>query len=262
MAYRVFISCGQRTEDERRIGGELHRLLTEGGHAPFFAGQAHSFDELATHIFTGLARCEAYLGVLHPRGEVRYPGVEQFEVRGSVWIHQELAILAYRRFLEGRSLPLRVLMHASINREGVLDNLIVNPVTFETEAEIYESVREWMEHELVRDPIQTSRERLFRQHTQNLDDLHWLLLLACVLHRSTDGRADRDQVIRDFEALGGNRRAYGGIENTLVVRGILEGPFPDEDRRSTRQFIAIRPAWLDLVIARLRERGELLPPGM
>jgi len=261
MSYRVFISCGQRTEDEMRVGRELHRVLTEGGHAPFFAGRVHSFDELATHIFAGLARCEAYLAVMHPRGEVHYPGGHQFEVRGSVWIHQELAVLAYRRFLEGRSLPLRVLMHTSIRREGVLDNLIVNPVTFQTEADIYDSVREWMENELVPDPIQTSRERLFRQHTQNLDDHHWRLLLLCVRHRSTDGRADRDQVIRDFEALGGNRPAYGGIENALVVRGILEGPFPDEDRRSTRQFIAIRPAWLDLVIARLRERGELLPPG-
>lgn len=261
MAYRIFISCGQRTDEERRVGEELERLIREGGHDPFFAGGAHSFDELATHIFTGLARCEAYLAVMHPRGEVRYPGTERVEIRGSVWIHQELAILAYRRFLQGRSLPLRVLMHRTIGREGVMDNLIINPVVFEREEEIYESVREWMHEELIPDPIQTSRERLFRQHTRNLEDAHWQLLLACVLHTSTDGRADREQVIRDFEVLGGNRLAYGGIENALVVGGILAGPFPDEDRRTNRQFIAIRPAWLDLVIARLRERGELLPPG-
>ena len=257
MGYRVFISCGQRTEEEERIGGELHRLLTEGGHAPFFAGRVHSVDELTTHIFTGIARCEAYLAVLHPRGEVHYPGINQFEVRGSVWIHQELAILAYRRFLEGRSLPLRVLMHASIHREGVLDNLIVNPVTFETEAEIYDSLRGWMDHELVRDPIQTSREHLFRQHTQDLGNQHWQILLLCTLHRATDGRADRNQVIRDFEMMGNNRALYGTLENTLREQGLLEGPFVVD--REARQVIGIRPAWLDLVIARLREKGELLP---
>ena len=74
MTYRIFISCGQRTDEERRVGEELERVLGEGGHDPFFAGGAHSFDELATHIFARLASCEAYFAVMNPRGEVRDPG--------------------------------------------------------------------------------------------------------------------------------------------------------------------------------------------
>ncbi len=255
MGYRVFISCGQLKEEERKVGGNLHSLLTEGGHAPFFAAKAHSFDELATHIFAGLARCEAYLAVLHPRGEVHYPGAEEVKIRGSVWIHQELAILAYRRFLQGRSIPLCVLMEASIDREGVLDNLIVNPHLFRTEGKIYERVQEWMRDDLVTDPIQTARERLFHQHTHGLDEGHWSLLLLCILHGSTDGKADRDQVIRDFETLGGARTTYGGVENQLVVRGLLEGPLLVG--RGPSQIIGVRPAWRDLVIAKLRELGKL-----
>ncbi len=256
MGYRVFISCGQRTTEETRVGQEVHTILTEGGHDPFFAASAHSFNELATHIFDGLARCQAYVAVLHPRGEVRYPGVDGVEIRSSVWIHQELAILAYRRFLEGRSIPLCVLMDVTIRREGVLDNLIVNPVPFQADAEIFERVREWMRNDLLPDPVQTLQERLFRRHTEHLDRRHWLLLLLCVLHRATDGRADRDQVIRDFVEMGGNRPDYATVENNLVVAGLLEGPIP-EGRGSTRQFIAIRPAWQDLVIAYLRAQGEL-----
>ena len=105
MGYRVFISCGQRTEEERKIGDNLQGLLTKSGHAPFFAAQAHSLDELANHIFGKLAMCEAYLAVLHPRGVVHYPDVKETEIRGSVWIHQELAILAYGRFLQNRPIP-------------------------------------------------------------------------------------------------------------------------------------------------------------
>ena len=255
MGYRVFISCGQLREEERKVGEELHSLLTKGGHAPFFAAKAHSFDELATHIFAGLATCEAYLAVLHPRGEVHYPGVKEVKIRGSVWIHQELAILAYRRFLQGQSIPLCVLIETSIDREGVLDNLIVNPHPFRTEEEIYKRVQEWMRDDLVKDPIQTAREHLFQEHTQDLIKEHWQLLLLCVLHRSTDGRADRDQVIRDFEAMGGNRTVYSALENTLRRQGLLEGPFTVD--REARQVIGIRSPWLDLIIARLRDLGEL-----
>ena len=253
MGYRVFISCGQRAE--KRVGERLHTILAEGGHSPFFAGTAHSFNELGSHIFANLASCEAYLAVLHPRGEVRYPGIEETEIRGSVWIHQELAILAYGRFLQDRSIPLCVLMEASIRREGVMDNLIINPHLFHAEEEIYPRVEEWMQTELVRDPIETSREHLFRRHTQDLKKDHWQLLLLCVLHRSTDGRADRDQVIRDFEAMGGNRTVYSALENTLRRQGLLEGPFTVD--REARQVIGIRSAWLDLIIARLRDLGEL-----
>ncbi len=253
MGYRVFISCGQRAE--KRVGERLHTILAEGGHSPFFAGTAHSFNELGSHIFANLASCEAYLAVLHPRGEVRYPGIEETEIRGSVWIHQELAILAYGRFLQDRSIPLCVLMEASIRREGVMDNLIINPHLFHAEEEIYPRVEEWMQTELVRDPIETSREHLFRRHTQDLKKDHWQLLLLCVLHRLPDGKVDRDQAIRDFKELTGDDKRYSEIEGQLESCGLLEGPFTWEHQR---QFIAIRLAWLDLIRAKLREQGELL----
>lgn len=116
----IFVSCGQMTEQEKELGKAIKEVIdaTDGFEA-YFAESVHDLDSLARNIFEGLRRCSGAIAVLHNRGKVQNWGI-----RSSVWVNQELAILAYRQFLEATPVPLYAFIERDVKLEGAMTALM------------------------------------------------------------------------------------------------------------------------------------------
>jgi hypothetical protein len=135
MPKTIFISCGQYTDAEKRLGkqiSEMVRTLTDC--VPFFAEEVQDLNGLDANILNALHDCVGFITVMHPRGEIRRPNGSI--VRASVWIEQEIAIATYIQRVEKRTLPIIAFKHKSVGREGIRDLLHLNPFEFTDEAEI------------------------------------------------------------------------------------------------------------------------------
>jgi hypothetical protein len=132
----IFISCGQYTDAERRLGREISEMVRKlTDLEPFFAEEVQDLNGLDANILSALRNCVAFITVLHPRGEIKRPGGSTL-VRGSVWIEQEIAIATYIQRVENRQLPIIAFKHKSVGREGIRDLLHLNPIEFTDEKEV------------------------------------------------------------------------------------------------------------------------------
>lgn len=132
----IFISCGQFTDSEKRLGkqiAEMVRDLTDL--EPFFAEDVQDLLGLDANILGALRDCVAFITVIHPRGEIKRPDGSVL-VRASVWIEQEVAVATYIQRFEGRALPIIAFKHKSVAREGIRDLLHLNPIDFTEDSEV------------------------------------------------------------------------------------------------------------------------------
>ncbi len=136
MRKTIFISCGQYTDSEKRLGKQIAEMVrTQTDLEPFFAEEVQDLNGLDTNILHALRNCVAFITVMHPRGEIRRPD-GSILFRASVWIEQEIAIATYIQRAENRSLPIIAFKHKSVGREGIRDLLHLNPIEFTDEAEV------------------------------------------------------------------------------------------------------------------------------
>ena len=93
----IFVSCGQRTEEEKRLGEAICKAIRDHGVFDcFFAEAQHSLNGLHENILDALAKSDGFITVIHRRGNVSYGLVKHEPLdRASVWIEQEIAIAAY-----------------------------------------------------------------------------------------------------------------------------------------------------------------------
>src|SRR6476620_5143551 len=141
----IFVSCGQRTESECRLGKRLcQEINANDGLEAYFAENVQNLSSLSHHILDALGRCSGAVILLHPRGEVRAPDGKSLGVRSSVWINQEVAILAYRQQFEGSEIPILAFKDPSVTLEGAMTAFIVNPSEFRDEDEVIELLRAWL----------------------------------------------------------------------------------------------------------------------
>ena len=80
---------------------------------------------------------------LHARGEVHEPGASTF-VRSSVWVNQELALLAFRPFDLGYAIPVLAFCEPETHWEGVLAYTMINPVPLGSRDEVLARVSDWL----------------------------------------------------------------------------------------------------------------------
>ena len=141
----VFVSCGQLRSEERQLG---QRIKTEidatDGFKAYFADSVQSLSGLSEHIFDALRRCTAAVVVLHPRGQVLAEEGRDLGMRSSVWINQEMAVLAYRQFFERSRIPILAFKEESVTLEGAMTAFIVNPKPLVDEESIVLEVRSWL----------------------------------------------------------------------------------------------------------------------
>src|SRR6185436_8355806 len=92
---RIFISCGQVSAEEVTLGKEIERLVNSlPGFQGYFAQSQNSASGVTEHILKALHESSALICVMHRRGEVSGNDGKAFH-RGSVWIEQEIAIVAF-----------------------------------------------------------------------------------------------------------------------------------------------------------------------
>jgi hypothetical protein len=132
----IFVSCGQYTEDEKSLGNAIvETLKSVTGRDAFFAEQVQDLNGLDSNILRALCDCDAFITVLHPRGDITRPD-EPMLTRTSVWIEQEIAIATYIQRIEKRSLPVIAFIHNSVGLEGLRALLHLNPKRFSNNDEV------------------------------------------------------------------------------------------------------------------------------
>jgi hypothetical protein len=153
----IFISCGQFTEAERQLGKDLAAAVTElTDFEGYFAQNQTSLEGLSRNIFDALNHCSGLVAVMHRRGEVDTP--TERHTRGSVWVEQEIAIAAFLKQAQNCNLEVAVYIQSGIKREGVRDQLHLNPVEFNSEAEVLTHMRKRLQSGLF-SPLRRSRPK-------------------------------------------------------------------------------------------------------
>jgi hypothetical protein len=131
----VFISCGQCTADEIALGNAMERLVKGNTkYDAYFAEQQNSLEGLSSNILSSLARCAAFVGVAHHRGVVTR--LQDQIVRASVWVEQEIAIAAFIQHAFKRRIEVALYLQKGIYREGIREQLRLDPIEFETTDEV------------------------------------------------------------------------------------------------------------------------------
>jgi hypothetical protein len=141
-----FISCGQQTPEERNLGTAVKQFIdSTPGYKAYFAEYVQSLDALARNVFDGLCKCSGMISFLLERGLVTIDGDKEWGSRSSVWVNQEIAILAYRKQFEGIDIPILVFKDKSVRLEGAMTSLIVNPSPIVSEEDILMKVESWIQ---------------------------------------------------------------------------------------------------------------------
>jgi hypothetical protein len=141
----IFVSCGQLTEAEKTLGTLLEAVIDGApGFEAYFAETVHDFEALARHVLDGLRRCAGAVVVLQDRGVVLGADGREWGHRSSVWVNQELAILAYRQFFEMRKIPVIAFADPKVKLEGAMTSLIVNARPLGTAQDVATAVKAWL----------------------------------------------------------------------------------------------------------------------
>jgi hypothetical protein len=142
---RIFISCGQATEVEKGTGILLKTLVdAQPGFSAYFAETVHDLEALAQHVLKGLQECAGAIVVLQDRGRVLHSDNTEWGHRSSVWVNQEVAILAYRQFFESTHLPVLAFVDPQVKLEGAMTALIVNPQPLLPMSQLPPAVTAWL----------------------------------------------------------------------------------------------------------------------
>jgi hypothetical protein len=141
----IFVSCGQQTAEEKRLGALVKQLVdSKPGYKAYFAEYVQNLDALAKNIFEGLRSCSGLISILHERGFVIGQDNKEWGYRSSVWVNQEIAILAYRKQFQGVEIPILVFKDEKVRLEGAMTSLIVNPIPMKSESEILKEIESWL----------------------------------------------------------------------------------------------------------------------
>ena len=136
----VFISCGQYTKEEIRLGKEVAQLIEDlTGFEGYFAQNQDSLEGLSHNIFKALDRCVGFVAIMHHRGDVST--LDGNHTRASVWIEQEIAIAAFLVQAQRRDLAVRVYIQKGVKREGVREQLRLDPMEFNESSEVLQDLR-------------------------------------------------------------------------------------------------------------------------
>src|SRR5438067_7872739 len=135
MPARVFISCGQATNEERGAATEREQWFRSKGYEPYVAIQVQTILDLNAGIVGALKTSDYYVFVNFPREKCSF-GKDEF-YRGSLYSHEELAI-AYALGFD----HILVINHGNIAHEGVEKFLVTNIPPFEKGTDVLPRVIE------------------------------------------------------------------------------------------------------------------------
>jgi hypothetical protein len=136
MQCKVFVSCGQNTQEERQIAKDICSLLESLGFATYLAINVQTITEINTGIIRELTNSDAYLLVNFRRERIEETGT----CRGSLFSNQELAIafaFGFERLL--------IVNQDGVASEGMLRYIANNTETFHDVSDCCAAVRRAVE---------------------------------------------------------------------------------------------------------------------
>jgi hypothetical protein len=135
----VFISCGQHTEEEKKLGKQACDLVKEC--TPFdgyFAQNQTSLKSLAENVLSRLYESVGFIAIMHYRGKIETRGT----IRASVWVEQEVAMATMMEQVLKRPLHVVLFTEQGIAIEGVRQQIQFNPIEFTKNDEVIGHLRE------------------------------------------------------------------------------------------------------------------------
>src|SRR5574338_524747 len=138
----VFISCGQYATHEKELGKAIAMLVSDlTPYTPFFAENVQSPNGLTAEVLENLDRAIGFICVMHERGTITRPDGTTI-VRGSVFVEQEIAVVAYRNQVLKRPVKhLAAFAKRGLGLEGMREFIILNALPFDTEEEVLTALR-------------------------------------------------------------------------------------------------------------------------
>jgi len=166
----VFVSCGQVTSEERQLGADVSRLISDlTSYRPYFAENQTTLEGFTHNILGNLNKAIGFIAIMHPRGIVKlHDGKE--ETRGSVWVEQEIAIAAFMAQILHHQIRMAAYIHKDIRREGMRDQLLLGAVTFSKDSQVIESLSGILPTWKLDDPIAERRWNRVRDDISKLPE--------------------------------------------------------------------------------------------
>lgn len=128
---RVFISCGQRYDEEKGLGSSCKKHFERRGFSVYLAEEVQSLEALTENIFHHLKNSEYAVFIDCAREKL-----SSGEIRGSMFVNQELAIAAFLPIEESR-----VFHKEGVTIEGVAKYLIAKPIHFSSRQQFLGKLR-------------------------------------------------------------------------------------------------------------------------
>ncbi len=142
----IFISCGQKEESEREVGERFRGVVNADPRLEgFYAEHGGTGEGLFGRILDALKACSGAVFVVHGREEI--PGLGDRNKRASLWVGQELAILAYRRQSLHHDVPILLFLDEKVSREGMLGQLSFQPHPLSNLEDMENVLSDWIEME-------------------------------------------------------------------------------------------------------------------
>ncbi len=181
----IFVSCGQLRQEEKQLGQRIKAEIdATAGFKAYFAENVQSLSGLSEHIFDALRRCGAAVVVLHPRGHILTEDGQKLGIRSSVWINQEMAVLAYRQFFEKSRIPILAFKEESVTLEGAMTAFIFNPKPLGDEESAISEVRRWLTADASVGPV--AEQEVFQRKWAALGSEDRAILAALIAEGGRD----------------------------------------------------------------------------
>jgi hypothetical protein len=135
MNSKVFVSCGQANDQEKRTAGKICRLLEKRGFQPYLAVQVQTIKDINGGIIRELKNSDYYVFVNFRRERLSSRGSRRKQFRGSLFSNQEFAIayaLDFEKFL--------VVNQSGVKPEGMLRYIGLNTETFDDHSDCLAAV--------------------------------------------------------------------------------------------------------------------------
>jgi hypothetical protein len=236
----IFISCGQGTENEKTTGILLKTVVDgEPGFRAYFAETVHDFGALADHVLKGIQECAGAIVVLQDRGRVVHPDGSEWGHRSSVWVNQELAILAYRQFFESKKLPVIAFIDPQVKLEGAMTALIVNPQPLPPISQLPDTIKSWLRSA----DFTESNNAVFLSKWQQLTDSAKRVIAVLIDEGGKDVRVRYPT--RAQQALW-NRCQHHGLPATRVEASLHEDRSSETHPKHTQRRRTINPSHMGI----------------
>jgi hypothetical protein len=142
---RVFISCGQREEEEKQIAHGIKKILNELGYEAYLAVYDQTLRSLRENIFAKLGdQAEYFLFVDLCRERLDADG----NCRGSLFSHQELAIASFLGF-DNDALVFQE--EGLLERDGMIGAFQANATSFPNRSGLMDVIRKRVESQWRKD---------------------------------------------------------------------------------------------------------------